>query len=113
MGFSPLFCGDACVFGDQSLHRAAHVQARGVGDDVDQSGLAQFRQARLLALHHRLVLQERGGDLLEQLLGRGRIIRDGSRWRRTRNKSSVVSVSGVRPWNRRNCSLLFVGSAVA
>ena len=42
--------GQRAFLGEQSFHRAAHVQARGVGGDVHEAALAQFRQAGLLSL---------------------------------------------------------------
>ena len=51
--------------------RPPHVQASGIRRDVNQRGLAQLGQAELLTLDDGLVLQEREGDLSEELL-RGR-----------------------------------------
>src|SRR5208282_4079057 len=50
------------------------MDARRVGRDVDQPGRAKLAQARLLALDDTLVLGEGGADLLEQLLGRRRLV---------------------------------------
>src|SRR5580704_14044544 len=67
-------CHRASFVLDQTVHRAAHVQASRVGDDVHQRGFAEFGQACLLRFHYRLVLEKRGGDLTEELLGRGGIV---------------------------------------
>ena len=58
----------------QPLHDPSHVQTNRVAGDVHQRRLAQFAQTRLLRLDHSLVLGERGGDLLEELLGRRRLV---------------------------------------
>ena len=90
------------------------VHAVGVRCDVDQALLAKLAQPRLLRLDHRPCPRRRSARSRDRAARSPRARSGGSRWRTTRNRSTSVSVSGVRPWNRRNWKppsrLPFVGA---
>src|SRR5579862_3674733 len=59
---------------DQAADDAPHLDAGNVGLDIDEPRLAAFGEAGLLLGQERLVLHEGGGDLLEQAVGRARVV---------------------------------------